>query len=797
MKRLLLGLTLIASVNLAFGQLVDIEVEEFLVHPSEPYSDGANLDGYITYRLYAVLQNTDDFVSAVFGVDEDITSINTTTTFWNSNFGGVSAENINEAGFALVPSSEWDSYVTIGKLHNSSPGAGIFVAGDWTSTLEPGGGAPGSSFSIEGGIGGSWFTVNLPDGSSVNGVAGDDNKVLIGQFTTDGVMTGCINVQVFVEGDGDNEVQSEICFGGVFGCTDSTANNYDSEAEIDDGSCLFDCMLEFDVVEAIGPECSGGADGEINVTMSGIQIAADYQIDGGSPIGVGQFSDLGEGTYTITVTDAVCSVSTDVEVSTDGLSLDVTFADLECFDDEASITGSFSGETGVVSVSLDENFMDSQEMIDFTDLEAGEEYTVYVTDDSGCIATAGPFMVSSPNELSVSEQNQAPATCYNSEDGILVLNGSGGTAPLTYSLDGENFQDDDVFYTFGGTYTATVMDALGCTATVEVTLGAPDEIVLGANITEVSCADSCDAAIETTVSGGNGQYQFWLEDGDQDPFGDYLDLCAGSYMVYVEDVEGCIDSVLFEIVNPMAVGVALTPEDISCFGEGDGEIMAEGTGGTAPYQYSIDCVNFQDSGDFEDLEADTYTICIVDANGCASDAEGTVAEPSELTVTVDSITGDDGTGSGGAISVTASGGTPDYTYSWTSSNGFTSNEEDIDGLAPGSYTVSVTDSNGCVVAEENVIVETGIFELENLVSFNVSPNPSAGIFLLNIEGLNGEKVAYTLHDATGRMVAGEEMNVGAGNFVEQIDISSASNGIYYMTLTVGQSQATVKLVKQY
>ena len=217
MKKLLLCFSLLSVLSIAQAQLIDIELETFVVHDDFEFSDGVNLDGYTTYRLWAVLQNEDDFVSSVFGVEDVITQINTTTDFWQSEFGGASSENISQTALEFVPSLEYDSYITIGKIFQQDPGTATFTAGtEWLEDFDPGGG-PGSSFVIEGAVGGAWFTVNLGPEYSINAYAGDDFKVLIGQFTTTGTMTGCVNVQVFVNGIGENDVETEICFGASFG----------------------------------------------------------------------------------------------------------------------------------------------------------------------------------------------------------------------------------------------------------------------------------------------------------------------------------------------------------------------------------------------------------------------------------------------------------------------------------------------------------------------------------------------------------------------------------------------------
>jgi hypothetical protein len=280
MKKFLVMLAACLTMGTATAQLVGIEVEEFLVHPATPYPDGVNLNGYTTFRIYAVMTNTDDFCSAVFGFGSDATQINSTTGFWQSAFGGLTADNLNPGFFPFIPSMQYDSFVTIGKLHAGDPGPQIFVAEDandpWIAPFNAGG-----NIVMDGPIGGSWFIPNLGPGptQSPNGYAGADLKVLIGQFTTTGTLSGCINIQSFVHGISSNVVEGEYCFGGVFGCTDTSACNFDPAAELDDGSCVSDCVLEWANITVTPPTCSNSTNGSIVVSTTGGQGVLSYAID--------------------------------------------------------------------------------------------------------------------------------------------------------------------------------------------------------------------------------------------------------------------------------------------------------------------------------------------------------------------------------------------------------------------------------------------------------------------------------------------------------------------------------------
>ncbi|MAO87529.1 MAG: hypothetical protein CL822_00940 [Crocinitomicaceae bacterium] len=203
--------------------------------------------GMTTYRLYVTTPGPTDFVSAVAGDELNPSYLRTSTSFYQDENGGLTAGAINPLLFDFFPSSAYDSWLTIGI--DQAPAAGddsvqdvtlAAAAGDtWADDFEAGGNLELNSF-----FGGSWFTTNLVS----NGVAGDDNRVLIAQLTTDGTLTGQLYVQVFPNGVGADAQYLTLSFGAPScGCTDDSlaadgtyaACNYNDGATYDDGSCTY------------------------------------------------------------------------------------------------------------------------------------------------------------------------------------------------------------------------------------------------------------------------------------------------------------------------------------------------------------------------------------------------------------------------------------------------------------------------------------------------------------------------------------------------------------------------------
>lgn len=201
--------------------------------------DGSNPDlpvGLSTYRVYVTTPTADDFVSSISGSSDVPAYLNTTTSFFQHPFGAISPDNINTLFFAVVPSLMYDSWLTIGldSQPSGEESAITFVEapGDnWMAEFNA-----GNNLNIDSFFGGSWFALITAN----NGYAGDDQRVLVAQLTTDGELNGQLYVQVFPNGDQSQDTYLTLSFGGnECGCNDEMACNYDASVTYDDGSCFY------------------------------------------------------------------------------------------------------------------------------------------------------------------------------------------------------------------------------------------------------------------------------------------------------------------------------------------------------------------------------------------------------------------------------------------------------------------------------------------------------------------------------------------------------------------------------
>jgi len=239
----------------------------------------AELDGLIpgqtTYRVYLNCLNATDYLSSCSGDSANVLQINSTSGGWfNSEYNTTwNAQGVNPLFLGFYPELAADSYLTIGAVDASTPAAQhpSTIWGDIDATLQFSGGTDGTNLTVDDPTGGAWYTPfpGIDQAETHVAFAGDDLKILIMQITTSGVLSGQVQLQVFMNGDQDDEWRDVLAFDAcpVTGCTDETACNYDADATVDDGSCTFIEVGECDCDGNVLDECgvcggSGIAEGE-------------------------------------------------------------------------------------------------------------------------------------------------------------------------------------------------------------------------------------------------------------------------------------------------------------------------------------------------------------------------------------------------------------------------------------------------------------------------------------------------------------------------------------------------------
>lgn len=330
-------------------------------------------------------------------------------------------------------------------------------------------------------------------------------------------------------------------------------------------------------------------------------------------------------------------------------------------------------------------------------------YTVTVTanNGAGCNKVFTVTLVGNP-QIVVTPTYNSP-NCFGGTNGNIDLNVTGGTPAYSYSWSDGSILKNRSSLT-AGSYTVTITDSRGCTAIENFNLTQPAEIVVTPVVTNVDCFGASNGQISLNVTGGNGGLTYVWNNGSNNAT--RANLSPGSYSVTVTDINGCTGSATgISITQPAAaLSASSNKTDVSCFGQSNGAIDITVTGGTTPYTYVW--TNGATTEDVSALVAGGYSVTVTDANGCKVIHNRVITQPTQLVVVgsrqnVTCQGNDDG-----EITLNVSGGTPGYTYLWTgpSINGGNQANQNQTGLAPGNYSVTVTDNLGCT-AVANVTID--------------------------------------------------------------------------------------------
>lgn len=328
-----------------------------------------------------------------------------------------------------------------------------------------------------------------------------------------------------------------------------------------------------------------------------------------------------------------------------------------------------------------------------SNFEAGNQHVV-IEDANGCLAYAS-YNVTEPSEaVSVGGKTIRGVSCNGNNDGQVSITVFGGTAPYTYnwsSGSGNNTNNS----IGGGNQSVTITDSRGCSITENFEVPEPLELTADFEIQDVNCFGGTDGEVEILPVGGTAPYSYnWSNGATTKSTNNWS---AGSNSVIISDIRGCSNTVNFTINQPSsAISTTASTSNVNCFGGNDGSINASTTGGTAPYSYQWADGNYNanesSTSQANHLYADDWKAIVTDANGCTKTTIFTVTQPSaDLSVDVSVYNVSCTNGNNGAINLTVSGGTPNYSYNW--SNGQSS--QNATNLIAGNYSLTVTDANGC------------------------------------------------------------------------------------------------------
>jgi gliding motility-associated-like protein len=444
--------------------------------------------------------------------------------------------------------------------------------------------------------------------------------------------------------------------------------------------------------------CFGGSDGSATITASGGVAPYQYSLNSGSFQGSSIFMNLTAGSYTVMIADINgCTGTTTFNITQPATALagNVSVTDVGCF---GASTGAIALEVtgGVQPYSY--LWSNGSVTRDISNLAAGN-YSVAITDSWGCVRNINAT-VSQPSAAVAGTGTITNVTCFGEATGAIDLLASGGVAPYTY-LWSNGSATEDLTGIPAGTYSVTITDANGCITSYSGTVTEPAASVGGSVTSQVnvSCRGGNDGMVTVLGSGGIPPYEYNIDGGVSGASGTFTGLSAGNHQVTITDHNLCTHDLTVTVTEPdMPLGgTIMSQNDVSCFGESTGSVTIAGTGGTSPYNFSIDGGSYQAAGLFENLGSGAHAVIIKDFNQCQYVVNVNIDQPaSPLSITAVKTDVLCRGGSTGTAQATAAGGTSPYVYSWNTSPVQTGSA--ATGLSAGIYIVTVTDANGCTAS---------------------------------------------------------------------------------------------------
>lgn len=580
---------------------------------------------------------------------------------------------------------------------------------------------------------------------------------------------------------GDTTSSLENLPAGTYRITVTDANGCTANSEI-----VFNenTPLSIDFINVVDTICAGSMDGAATAQVNGGIAPYSYSWSTGDD--TPSIAGLAAGPHFVTVTDVLGCTFTDTLLIFEADSLDVTInaSDILCSSGNlgaafAEVAGgiapyNYLWSTGATTPSIDS-------------LDAGV-YNITVTDINGCAGTA-QVSISVTDDIIV-DINIGLVDCFEAPTGSAEALVSGGTAPYRYTWSsGDTTAAVDSL--LAGNYGLTVSDANGCEGSVAFAIDEPAPVILRLeNIIDTVCNQASTGRATVVAGGGLAPYSFLWSNGDENASTE--NLPAGDYAVTVTDANGCEAVTDLEIEERPELSVFLNTTGSVCPPDTLGEITISVVNGRAPFDYlwSNDSTTATVTG----LTTGDYSVTVTDANGCMGTQSTTIEVFDSLNISVDVenilCAGDES----GAATVSVANGNGPFEYLW--SNGATTPQ--VNGLAAGSYAVTVTAPSGCFEITDLIIFENAAldirffslidticpdqnigqaeaaasggqapytFEWSNGLSGALNQNLTVGTYLVTVTDMNGCQAVDSVE-----IVASDPISLGIENIQETCEL---------------------------
>ncbi|MGZ3862130.1 MAG: T9SS type B sorting domain-containing protein [Bacteroidia bacterium] len=579
---------------------------------------------------------------------------------------------------------------------------------------------------------------------------------------------------------------------GTYSVLVTDANNCSTTSQITltQPSDLVSTLVSLSNYNGYNVSCFGSANGSIDINVTGGVTAYSYAWSNNTT--TQDQANIAAGTYSVVIADAnnckdtLNFTLTQPAVLTSSVTgtSDYNGYDISCFGLlNGSVDISVSGGVTSYSYAWSNNTITQ----DQTNIGAGT-YSVVITDANNCKDTLN-LTLTQPAQLNstgavASNFNGYSVSCYGSVNGIINTNTTGGVPVYTYAWS-NSASSQNLNGIGAGSYSVVVTDQNSCTDTLQFTLTQPDSISATSVIQNVLCNSFHNGSIDVTVAGGVIPYTYSWSDNSTNQ--DLSNIGLGTYTVVITDLNGCTSTRVYGVTEASPIVINLSHTDVSCYNQQNGSVTSVVSGGTPTYTYLWS--NGATQSQLSNLAPGNYVLTVSDANSCTHKDSVLVTQPNSLSATLSSPTLDNGHNvsfyhsADGSVNTTVSGGTTPYVYSW--SNGSTS--QNLSNVAAGTYTLLVTDKNGCTFVADITLTQPA----ELAMPTGISPNGDGLNDYFVVRGLEAyPNNNITIFNRWGNSVYEKDKyaNMWAGKSNAGADLP---DGTYFVILKINNGDITL------
>ena len=532
--------------------------------------------------------------------------------------------------------------------------------------------------------------------------------------------------------------------------------------------------------------CFGINDGQVNIQASlGLNPYTYTLQQTNSSNSTGIFSGLAGGAYDIFIVDAQgCEDTVSFNVLQNSSAVNIS----NIMTNDPNCSPGNNGSINITATGGAANYQydigsGPQGNGSFINLGAAT-YNIAVTDTYGCSATS-TVQLTAPSAPAITSVLATNVSCNGNPNGSISVNAT-GTGTINYNLTPGNLNNNTgQFIGLGANnYTISVSDAAGCSVSTFINISQPTAVsITNSSANNVSCNGQADGSLNIAATGGTGTINYNLMPGNiTNGTGAFTNLGPNSYTISATDANGCSASTVVVISEPALLTLNLmSSTNVLCNGASTASIQVNANGGNGSNTFLLNPLAISNNtGLFNNLGAQVYSISVTDINGCTSAITTNITEPTTImaNIVVDSVNcnGD----ASGNIQINTSGGTSPYNY--LLQPGAVYNTSGIfPNLSAGIYSASITDANGCSYQSQSITVDepTAI----SFASINITDIDCYGFLTgaINAKASGGTgNISYAIFPNVGTQNSpGNFSQLSAGNYSI---VATDANGCSFSTM---------------